>query len=226
MSPLRKKMIRELQLQRMSDNTVKAYVLAVEQLSKHYSRSPADLSVEEVCEFLHHLIVERKLSTSSVNVRLAGIKFFFRRFLGQEGFNLHIRTKRTGRLPQAKNGINATYQTWTSRGTSRVSKLWFKGPSDIVLACLGIGLLLVASSNRFWVGNRPTRNRGGPTKGRPANHILGLLKSQINHHQSLVIDVLFRSRRVTCLLESSNHDTHSHVCIGRTDAAIHCVAFG
>lgn len=100
MSPLRQQMIRELQLQRMSANTVKAYVAAVEQLSRYYSRSPAGLSQDEVRDFLHHLIVERKLSTSSVNVRLAGIKFFYRRVLGQDDFNLKVRTKRTGRLPQ------------------------------------------------------------------------------------------------------------------------------
>ena len=100
MSPLRQQMIRELQLQRMSDNTVKAYVAAVEQLSRYYSRSPASLSQDEVRDFLHHLIVERKLATSSVNVRLTGIKFFYRRVLGQSDFNLKVRTKRTGRLPQ------------------------------------------------------------------------------------------------------------------------------
>ena len=53
MSPLRQKMIREMQLQRMSANTVKAYIAAVEQLARHYGRSPADLSKREVREFIY-----------------------------------------------------------------------------------------------------------------------------------------------------------------------------
>ena len=67
MSPLRQKMIREMQLQRMSAYTVKAYILAVEQLARHFGRSPADLSKREVREFIYHLIVQRKLATSTVN---------------------------------------------------------------------------------------------------------------------------------------------------------------
>ena len=44
MTALRQKMIYELQLHRKSDATVKAYVAAVEQLAKHYRRSPDRLS--------------------------------------------------------------------------------------------------------------------------------------------------------------------------------------
>jgi site-specific recombinase XerD len=93
-------MIRELQLQRMSDNTVKAYIAAVEQLARHYGRSPAVISKDEIRDYLYYLIVDRKLATSSVNVRLAGIRFLYRRVLGQDDFILKVRTKRSGRLPQ------------------------------------------------------------------------------------------------------------------------------
>ena len=61
MSPLRQQMIRELRLQRMSDNTVKAYVVAVEQLARHYSRSPAGLSQDEVRELDGQLVSEGDL---------------------------------------------------------------------------------------------------------------------------------------------------------------------
>jgi site-specific recombinase XerD len=100
MSPLRQKMIRELQLQRMSANTVKAYTAAVEQLARYYGRSPENISTEELRHYLYYLIVDRKLATSSVNVRLAGIQFLYRNVLQQDDFNLKVRTKRSGRLPQ------------------------------------------------------------------------------------------------------------------------------
>jgi site-specific recombinase XerD len=93
-------MIRELQLQRKSPKTIEAYVTAVRQLAEHYGRSPQVISHDEVREFLRHLIVDRKLAYSSVNQKLAGIRFLYRRVLGQKKFDLRIDRKRSGRLPQ------------------------------------------------------------------------------------------------------------------------------
>ncbi len=52
MTPLRQKMIHELELHRKAPRTVKAYVTAVAQLARHYGRSPDTISVEEVRGFL------------------------------------------------------------------------------------------------------------------------------------------------------------------------------
>jgi site-specific recombinase XerD len=93
-------MIRELELHRKAPKTVEAYVTAVVQLAQHYRRSPDTLSVEEIRGFLHHLITHRKLSFSSCNQKLAGIRFFFHRVLGKEGINLRVPAKRSGRLPE------------------------------------------------------------------------------------------------------------------------------
>ena len=99
-SPLRRQMIRQLELHRLSKHTVEAYLAAVEQLAHHYHRSPDQISHAQVCDFIHFLIVERKLATSTVNVRLAGLKFFYRYVVGQRNFQLEIPCKRPGRLPQ------------------------------------------------------------------------------------------------------------------------------
>lgn len=100
MTPLRQKMIRELQLHRKSPRTVEAYVTAVAQLAQHYGRSPDAISIEEVRDFLHHLITERKVAFSTCNQKLAGIRFFYRQVLGQDGFELRVPAKRSGRLPE------------------------------------------------------------------------------------------------------------------------------
>ena len=76
MTPLRKKMIRELELQRKSPKTVEAYVTAVAQLAQYCGRSPDSISLEEIREFLHHLITERKAAFSTVNQKLQAIRFF------------------------------------------------------------------------------------------------------------------------------------------------------
>jgi integrase/recombinase XerD len=99
-SPLRQKMIRVLQLHRKADSTIDAYVTAVELLAKHYQRSPDQISIEQVRDFIHFLITERKLSYSTCNQRIAGINFFYRHVLGQTDFHLRIPIKRAGRLPE------------------------------------------------------------------------------------------------------------------------------
>ncbi len=100
MTPLRQRMIRELQLHRKSPNTVEAYLSAVIQLAEHHRRSPDQLSVEEIRSFLHHLITHRKLSFSSCNQKLAGIRFFFRHVLRKQELDLRVPAKRSGRLPE------------------------------------------------------------------------------------------------------------------------------
>lgn len=100
MTPLRQKMIRELELHRKSPRTVEAYVTAVAQLAQHYRRSPDAIAIEEVRDFLHYLITQRKVAFSTCNQKLAGIRFFYRQVLGQEGFSLRVPAKRSGRLPE------------------------------------------------------------------------------------------------------------------------------
>src|SRR5271157_1106970 len=100
MSPLRNKMIRELELHRKAPGTVKQYVAAVAQLARHYRRSPDSISIEEVRDFIHHLITQRKIAFSTCNVRLAGIRFFFQQVLRRDEFPLRVPAKRSGRLPE------------------------------------------------------------------------------------------------------------------------------
>jgi hypothetical protein len=71
MTPLRAKMIRELELHRKSPSTVEAYVAAVADLAQHYGRSPERISVEEIRDFLHHLITQRRVAFSTCNQKLA-----------------------------------------------------------------------------------------------------------------------------------------------------------
>jgi len=99
MTPLRNRMIRELQLQRKSPKTVEAYVTAVAQLGAYYRRSPESISLEEVRDYLHWLITERKLAASSCNQKLAGIRFFYRHVL-RRPFDVRVPMKRSGRLPE------------------------------------------------------------------------------------------------------------------------------
>jgi len=75
MTPLRAKMIRELELHRKAPKTIEAYVRAVARLSRFYGRSPEKISLEEIRDFLHHLIAVRKVAYSTCNQKPAGIRF-------------------------------------------------------------------------------------------------------------------------------------------------------
>jgi len=100
MTPLRQRMIRELELHRKSPHTIESYVTAVAQLAQHYGRSPGAISIEEIRDFLHHLITVQKVAFSTCNTRLAGIQFFYHHVLGQEESSLRVPSKRSGRLPE------------------------------------------------------------------------------------------------------------------------------
>jgi len=100
MTFLRMRMIRELELRRKSPRTIEAYVRAVSNLAAHYGRSPDKLSVDQIRDYFHHLIAQRKLSFSTCNQILAGIRFFHRYVLDQPNLDLRVPAKRSSRLPE------------------------------------------------------------------------------------------------------------------------------
>lgn len=100
MSPLRKKMIRELELQRKAPATVHQYVRAVADLAQYYHRSPEKISLEEVRSYLHWLLVERKLAGATCNVKIVALRFFYREVLGYKDFPLRVVCKRPRKLPE------------------------------------------------------------------------------------------------------------------------------
>lgn len=77
MTPLRKKLIDALTLRRYSAKTHEAYIGAVSALARYYERPPDRICNEEIRDYLLHLHNRRKLSASSINVALSGIRFFY-----------------------------------------------------------------------------------------------------------------------------------------------------
>ena len=100
MTPLRQRVIRELELHRKSPSTITLYVCAVTQAARHYGHSPDAITPEEVRDFVHHPMTERKLAWSTCNLNLAGIRFFCQQVLGREDFDPRVPAKRSGRLPE------------------------------------------------------------------------------------------------------------------------------
>lgn len=84
MTPLRQRLIQDLQLRNLSLNTQEAYVRAVAKLAQHYGKSPDQLSQDEVRAFLVHLVQEQHASSSLFNQTRCGLQFFFRTTLGRD----------------------------------------------------------------------------------------------------------------------------------------------
>jgi integrase/recombinase XerD len=100
MTPLRQRMIEDLQLRGYSERTVHAYVHPVAQLARFYGRSPDQLNEEEIRQYLLHLSTVRKVARSTHTLALCGLKFFYQHVLGREWQVLEIaRPKHEKKLP-------------------------------------------------------------------------------------------------------------------------------
>ena len=88
MTPLRAKYIRDLVIRGRSKHTQEAYIRNVRDLARYYRRSPELISYEEVTGWLYHLIKERQLSASSVNIAVSAVRFLYAVTLGRETLDL------------------------------------------------------------------------------------------------------------------------------------------
>ena len=99
-TPLRQKMIEDMQLHGYAARTQEAYLLAVSQLARYYRKSPDRIDEEELRGYFLYLINAKHASRSTCTLALCGIKFFFENTLGREWktFEL-VRPPREKKLP-------------------------------------------------------------------------------------------------------------------------------
>ncbi len=82
-SPLRRRMIEDMTLRNLSVSTQQSYVYAVANFSRHFSRSPDELGLEEVRAYQLHLI-GLKRSWSHINQVTCALRFFYVVTLGRK----------------------------------------------------------------------------------------------------------------------------------------------
>ena len=100
MTPLRQRMLEDMQLAGYSAKTQQAYVGAVRQLFHHFQCTPAQLTEEQLHEYFLYLANERKVSRPTATIALCGVKFFFERTLKRDWTALElIRPRREKKLP-------------------------------------------------------------------------------------------------------------------------------
>src|SRR5882762_6826486 len=77
MSPLRRRMIEDMQIRNLTPNTQRVYVAQVVRFACHFGKSPDLLGPPEIRTYLLHLTQERHLAASSVIVTVSALRFFY-----------------------------------------------------------------------------------------------------------------------------------------------------
>jgi integrase/recombinase XerD len=103
-SPLRRRMIEDMTIRNLSPATQQAYIYAVAKFSRHFSRSPDRLGLEDVRAYQLHLIAQQR-SWSHINQTVCALRFFYGVTLGRSDANEQIVAAREPqRLPVVLSG--------------------------------------------------------------------------------------------------------------------------
>jgi integrase/recombinase XerD len=99
-TPLRQRLIEDLQLHGFAAKTQDAYVRAVKQLAEYYRKSPDLITEDELRQYLLYLTNEKHVSASTFTVTLCGLKFFYEQTLQRQWATLDLaRPAREQKLP-------------------------------------------------------------------------------------------------------------------------------
>jgi integrase/recombinase XerD len=100
MGRLRDRMVMDMELKNLSPRTIKTYLYWMKQFTIHYGKSPEQLGDEEIRDYLHYILKNKKASQASMNQAYSALKFFYERTLQREWNGSKIpRSKIPKKLP-------------------------------------------------------------------------------------------------------------------------------
>jgi len=76
MTPLRRRMIEDMQIRNLAPLTQSAYVLQVSLFARHFGQSPERLGREDIRAYRLYLAQDKHLAASSISVAVAALRFF------------------------------------------------------------------------------------------------------------------------------------------------------
>ena len=77
MTPLRQRMMEDLQIRNYAPSTVKAYVRGVADFAKHFGKSPDRLGAEQIREYQLFLIKEKGIALPTYIQIVSGLRFLY-----------------------------------------------------------------------------------------------------------------------------------------------------
>src|ERR1700692_2541933 len=67
-------MLEELQRRNYTTDTIRGYILAVEQFALYFRKSPELMGAEEIGQFQLHLLREKKLAVGTIALRMGALR--------------------------------------------------------------------------------------------------------------------------------------------------------
>ena len=77
MTPLRQRMLEDMRIRNLAENTQRSYLLRVGCFARHFGRSPEQLGPEDIRAYQIHLLNGRKLAPSSIGITCAALRFLY-----------------------------------------------------------------------------------------------------------------------------------------------------
>ena len=109
MTELREKMVREMVLRNLSDNTQRSYLQSVYGLAKHYMKPPDQVTKEMIEDYLLYLKQDQRKSPTTVGSAITGLRFFYNHVVCQE----HLAPNCTfGKKPRKLPTVLTKGQIW------------------------------------------------------------------------------------------------------------------
>src|SRR5215831_17106937 len=87
MTPLRQRMIEDMQVRNLAPHTQATYILHISLFARHFGKSPELLGPEEIRQYQLYLTNQRRLAPSSIVVTTAALRFLYNVTL-KKGWNL------------------------------------------------------------------------------------------------------------------------------------------
>jgi len=135
MTPLRQRMLEDMQLRGLAPRTQQAYLGAVQQLAIHYGKSPDLLTEEQLRQYFLFLRNEKRAARNTCTVALCAIKFFYQQTLQRHWPLLDfVRPPQQHKLPV----VLSPEEVW--RVLAQIRMLHYRVCLSIIYAC-GLRLL-------------------------------------------------------------------------------------
>ena len=77
MTPLRQRMLEDMQVRNLALNTQTCYVRQVSLFARHFNKSPELLGPEDIRSYQVYLTNEKKLATGSILIAVSALRFLY-----------------------------------------------------------------------------------------------------------------------------------------------------
>ena len=77
MTPLRQRMLEDMQVRNLSPQTQLSYVQHVSQFARHFGKSPEQLGPEDIRSYQVYLTNEKKLAPGSIVIAVSALRFLY-----------------------------------------------------------------------------------------------------------------------------------------------------